>query len=133
MTPYTKTLIGHLTKVETGSLCARLVEDDEGRLPRISVNGEDDMRAQPGSYVAIIQGDVRILAVITSLTETHEPGGTTSFRTIQLIPLGEIVIVVVNQPQVTRWLISPYRRKGRPPAALVLAVLARPCRHQACS
>ncbi len=91
MTPYTKTLIGHLTKVETGSLSARLVEDNEGRLPRISIDGEDDMRAQPGSYVAIIQGDIRILAVITSITETHEPGSTTSFRTIQLIPLGEIV------------------------------------------
>ena len=67
MTPYTKTLIGHLTNVEVGALSARLIEDHEGRLPRISADGDDDMRARPGSYVAIIQSDVRILAVITSI------------------------------------------------------------------
>ncbi|MDH3979201.1 MAG: ATP-binding protein [Gammaproteobacteria bacterium] len=91
MTPYTKTLVGHLTNVETGSLSARLVEDNEGRLPRISADGDDDMRAQPGSYVAIIQGDIRILAVITSICEMPDPNGSGSCRSIQLIPLGEIV------------------------------------------
>jgi DNA helicase HerA-like ATPase len=91
MTPYTKTLIGHLTKVETGSLSARLFEDDEGRLPRIPANGNDDMRAQPGSYVAIVQANIRILAVITSISEVPDPNGSGSCRMIQLIPLGEIV------------------------------------------
>ena len=91
MTPYTKTLIGQLTRVEVGSLSARLVEDHEGRLPRISVDEEDDMRARPGSYVAIIQSDVRILAIITSISEQPDPNGSGSCRVIQLIPLGEIV------------------------------------------
>ena len=91
MTPYTKTLIGHLTKVETGSLSARLVEDDEGRLPRISASGDDDMRAQPGSYVAIVQANIRILAVITTISEVPDPDGSGSCRMIHLIPLGEIV------------------------------------------
>ena len=91
MTPYTKTLIGHLTRIETGSMSARLVEDNEGRLPRISASSDGDLYGQPGSYVAIIQGDIKILAVITSIGEIRDPAGDGSCRSIQLIPLGEIV------------------------------------------
>ena len=69
MTPYTKTLIGHLTKVEAGALSATLVGAEEGRLPRISLKDEVRMDGQPGSYVAITQGDIKLLALVTSITE----------------------------------------------------------------
>jgi DNA helicase HerA-like ATPase len=91
MTPYTKTLIGHLTRIATGAMTARLVENDEGRLPRIPAGGSDDLLGQPGSYVAIIQGEIKLLAVITSIDEIPDPSGRGSRRYIQLIPLGEIV------------------------------------------
>lgn len=90
MTPYTKTLIGHLTKVETGSFTARLVADNEGRLPRISTGDGPDLNGQPGSYVAIIQGEIRLLAMITSISEVPAASGQGSCKAIQLIPLGEI-------------------------------------------
>ena len=91
MTPYTKTLIGHLTRIETGSMTARLADGNEGRLPRISTSRDDELIGQPGSYVAIIQGDIKILAVITSIGEIPSHSGNGSCRSIQLIPLGEIV------------------------------------------
>lgn len=90
MTPYTKTLIGHLTRVEAGSLAARLLEASEGRLPRISIKGEQDLSGQPGSYVSIVQGDIKLLAVVTSISETPASGNTGTGKTINLIPLGEI-------------------------------------------
>ena len=90
MTPYTKTLIGHLTSVEAGALSARLVEDNEGRLPRISVPKDSDMSGQPGSYVAIIQGDIKLLAIVTSITEVPSSHGSGTSRIITLIPAGEV-------------------------------------------
>jgi len=90
MTPYTKTLIGHLTRVEAGSLSARLLEAGEGRLPRISIKGEQDFSGQPGSYVSIVQGDIKLLAVVTSIAETPASSGTGTGKTINMIPLGEI-------------------------------------------
>lgn len=90
MTPYTKTLIGHLTHVEAGSLTARLLDASEGRLPRISIKGEQDLSGQPGSYVSIIQGDIKLLAVVTSISEIPAASGSGTGKAIQLIPLGEI-------------------------------------------
>jgi DNA helicase HerA-like ATPase len=92
MTPYTKTLIGHLTRVEAGALSARLVEDNEGRLPRISVPNDSDMSGQPGSYVAIIQGDIKLLAIVTSIEEvlSGNESGAGRNRIITLIPVGEV-------------------------------------------
>lgn len=91
MTPYTKTLIGHLTSISTGAMTARMVEDNEGRLPRIRSGNENELYGQPGSYVAIIQGDIRLLAVITTIDEVPAPSGTGLSRVIHMIPLGEIV------------------------------------------
>ncbi len=91
MTPYTKTLIGHLTNIATGAMTARLLEKNEGRLPRIPAGGKEELLGQPGSYVAIIQGDIKLLAVITSIGEAPDSSGRGTSRYIQLIPLGEIV------------------------------------------
>ena len=98
MTPYTKTLIGQVTSVETGLFTARLIEDNEGRLPRISTGKDVNPVGQPGSHVAIIQNGIKILALITSITETggETPSGPLSKqvaakkKVITLAPLGEI-------------------------------------------
>jgi len=90
MTPYTKTLIGHLTSVEAGALTARLIEADEGRLPRIATPRETDLSGQPGSYVAIIQGDIKLLAIVTKIAEVPSTQSVGTDRSIALIPVGEV-------------------------------------------
>jgi len=89
MTPYTKTLIGQITSVETGAFEATLVESDEGRLPRIA-NTDSDLAGQPGSYVAIIQGDIKILAMVKSMRTISAANSNRSPKSVKLIPLGEI-------------------------------------------
>ena len=90
MTPYTKTLIGHLTKVETGALEATLIEANESRLPRIESRNDCDMNGQPGSYVAITQGDIKLLAIVRSMQEITAASGSGPRKAIKLIPLGEV-------------------------------------------
>lgn len=98
MTPYTKTLIGQITSVKTGAFSAMLIEDDEGRLPRISTRNDKKLPGQPGSHVAIIQNGIKLLALVTSITETGEessPGPLAKKtpgkkKTLTLVPLGEI-------------------------------------------
>jgi len=97
MTPYTKTLIGHITRVEAGSFTARMLDASEGRLPRISIKGEKDLSGQPGSYVSIVQGDIKLLAVVTSITEVPASGNTAASKSINMIPLGEITTSGVFQ------------------------------------
>jgi len=90
MTPYTKTLIGHVTKVETGAFEATLAEANEGRLPRIATASDSDMSGQPGSFVAIIQGSIKLLALVKSIQEIPAAGGNGTRKSIKLIPLGEV-------------------------------------------
>ena len=90
MTPYTKTLIGHVTKVETGALEATLVEANEGRLPRIAIQSDSDMSGQPGSFVAITQGDIKLLAVVKSIQVIAAANANGTRKSIKLIPLGEV-------------------------------------------
>jgi DNA helicase HerA-like ATPase len=90
MTPYTKTLIGQITRVETGALEATLVEANEGRLPRIAIKHDSDMSGQPGSYVAITQGNIKLLAIVKSIQEIPAANGNGTRKHIKLIPLGEV-------------------------------------------
>jgi len=90
MTPYTKTLIGQVTRVETGKLEAMLVEANEGRLPRIAIQQDTDMSGQPGSYVAITQGNIKLLAIVRSIQEVPAASGNGTRKHIKLIPLGEV-------------------------------------------
>jgi len=106
MTPYTKTLIGHLTKVEPGALSATLLEADEGRLPRIPTSPATDMNGQPGSYVAITQGNIKLLAVVTSIGEIPAPNGQGTRKSINLIPLGEVSRGHVFQSGITNYPVT---------------------------
>jgi hypothetical protein len=98
MTTYTNTRIGKITEVRPGQFSATLHEDSDGNLPMIMAGGKQIHIGQPGSYVAITQGTVRVLAMVTGMVETNT--GDTSERltsrtsskqrTVSLIPLGEI-------------------------------------------
>ena len=98
MTPYTKTLIGQITSVKTGAFGAILIEDNEGRLPRISPEKDTNLTGQPGSHVAIIQNGIKLLALVTSITESGEEPSTNPLlkqatgkrKSITLVPIGEI-------------------------------------------
>ena len=76
--------------VETSSLEATLVANNEGRLPRIATESDGDMSGQPGSYVAITQGDIKLLATVKSMREVPGENGNASRKSVKLIPLGEV-------------------------------------------
>ncbi|MFV1973220.1 MAG: ATP-binding protein [Thiohalobacterales bacterium] len=98
MTTYSNTRIGRITEVRPGQFSASLDEDSDGNLPMITVGGQRIPVGQPGSYVAITQGNIRVLAMVSAMVE--KPGGDVSERltsrtsskqrTVSLIPLGEI-------------------------------------------
>lgn len=98
MTTYTNTRIGQITGVRPGQFSATLDEDSDGHLPVITVNGEEIPVGQPGSYVAIVQGNIRILAMVSEMAEKEsaEPPnaltgqGQGAVHTVSLLPLGEI-------------------------------------------
>jgi DNA helicase HerA-like ATPase len=98
MTTFSNTRIGQITEVRPGQFSATLNEDSDGNLPMITVGSQQIPVGQPGSYVAITQGNIRVLAMVTAMVEKHS--GDTSERltsrtsgkqrTVSLIPLGEI-------------------------------------------
>lgn len=64
-----KTVIGYVVDVQGNQLTASLVEDDQGRAPTVTIGDEDILVGQLGSYVAIRQHDVNIIAIVTRMTE----------------------------------------------------------------
>lgn len=97
------TIIGNIIDVQGGSLTAALIEDEQGRTPTITIGDEDIYIGQIGSYVSIHQGVVKILALVTRMTEQEklaplEPvtGSSEAVRMsyakriIVLVPLGTI-------------------------------------------
>ncbi len=98
-----KTVIGYVVDVQGNQLTASLVEDDQGHAPTVTIGDEDILVGQIGSYVAIRQNDVNIIAIVTRMTEQEAlaaptietPGEDTarlSFakRVAQLMPIGSI-------------------------------------------
>lgn len=84
-------------------LTASLVEDDQGRAPTVTIGDEDILVGQIGSYVAIRQNDVSIIAIVTRMTEQEAlaaptietPGEDTARlpfakRIARLTPIGSI-------------------------------------------
>ncbi len=100
-----KTVIGYVVDVQGNQLTASLVEDDQGRAPTITIGDEDILVGQLGSYVAIRQNDVNIVAVVTRMTEQEAlaaptietPGEDTARlpfakRIARLTPIGSICV-----------------------------------------
>lgn len=97
------TVIGYVVDVRGGSLTVNLAEDEQGKVPVITIGDEDILVGQPGSYVAVWQGAIKILALVTRMTESEKmpplaPGETGedairvtfAHRVIALVPLGTI-------------------------------------------
>ena len=63
------TVIGYIVDVQGGLLTATLIEDEQGRVPTITIGDEDILVGQIGSYVAIRQNDINIIAIVTRMTE----------------------------------------------------------------
>lgn len=98
------TVIGYVVDVQANMLTASLVEDEQGRAPTITIGDEDIPVGQIGSYVAIRQSDVNIVAIVSRMTEQEAlaaptietPGEDTarlSFakRIARLTPIGSIL------------------------------------------
>ena len=99
----TNTLIGNIIDVQGGSLAAALIEDEQGQAPTITIGDEDIYIGQIGSYVSIQQGEVKILGLVTRMTEQEKlapaeagTGGAEAVRMsfakriVNLVPLGTI-------------------------------------------
>lgn len=97
------TVIGYVVDVQGTGLTVSLIEDDQGRTPTVTIGDEDILVGQIGSYVAIRQNDIHIIAMVTRMTEQEAlasptittPGEDTarlSFakRVARLTPIGSI-------------------------------------------
>jgi hypothetical protein len=98
------TVIGHVVDVQGNLLMATLVEDEQGRAPTVTIGDEDVLVGQLGSYVAIKQNDVHLIAVVTRMTEQEALAAPTietpgddaarlpfAKRVARLTPVGSII------------------------------------------
>ena len=99
------TVIGYVVDVQGSMLTALLVEDEQGHAPTVTIGDEDVQVGQIGSYVAIRQNDVHIIAIVTRMTEQEAlaaptietPGEDTARlpfakRIARLTPIGSIKV-----------------------------------------
>lgn len=98
------TVIGHVVDVQGNLLMATLVEDEQGHAPTVTIGDEDVLVGQLGSYVAIRQNEVNLIAIVTRMTEQEALAGATietpgddtarlpfAKRIARLTPVGSIV------------------------------------------
>ncbi len=64
-----RTVIGYIVDVQGNALTATLVEDEQGHAPTVTIGDEDVVVGRIGSYVAIRQNAVNIIAMVTRMTE----------------------------------------------------------------
>jgi hypothetical protein len=97
------TTIGYVVDVQGNLITATLVDDEQGHAPTVTIGDEDILVGQLGSYVAIQQSDVHVIAMVTRMTEqealalsTIETVGEESARlpfakrTARLTPIGSV-------------------------------------------
>ena len=97
------TLIGHIIDVQGGSLIASLTEDEQGESPAVTIGDEDILVGQIGSYVEVRQGSLKLLALLTRMSEQEKlapplptPAGEEptrlpfANRTVWLVPIGTV-------------------------------------------
>jgi len=103
MPEQSSTLIGHVIDIQGNILTASLIEDEQGRPPKVTIGDEDILVGQLGSYVSVIQGNIKILALITRMTEQEKLPPLTqgdssadsirlsyAQRIVNLVPIGSI-------------------------------------------
>ena len=99
------TVIGHIVDVQGNLLMATLVEDEQGQAPTVTIGDEDVLVGQPGSYVAVKQNDVHIVAIVTRMSEQEALAAPTietpgddaarlpfAKRIARLTPIGSILL-----------------------------------------
>lgn len=99
-----RNVIGYVIDVQGNLLVATLVEDDQGRAPIVTIGDEDVLVGQLGSYVAVRQNDVQLIAIVTRMTEQEALAAPTietpgddaarlpfAKRIARLTPVGSIV------------------------------------------
>ncbi len=104
MSDSTNTLIGHIVDVQGDLLMAALAEDEQGRVPTVTIGDEDVLVGQLGSYVAVRQNLVHLIAIVSRMTEQESlavptietPGDTPARlpfakRLARLTPVGSII------------------------------------------
>jgi len=69
MSDIPNTVIGHVVDVQGNLLMATLVEDEQGHAPTVTIGDEDLLVGQLGSYVAVKQNDVHLIAIVTRMIE----------------------------------------------------------------
>lgn len=74
-------LVGHVIDVQGNQLTATLIEDEQGRVPTVTIGDQDILVGQLGSYVVVRQGPVEVVAMVTRMSE-HEILGTQEITTV---------------------------------------------------
>ena len=100
----TNTVIGYVVDVQGILLMATLVEDEQGHAPTVTIGDEDVLVGQLGSYVAVRQNDVHLIAIVTRMTEQEALSAPTietpgddaarlpfAKRIARLTPVGSII------------------------------------------
>lgn len=101
MSPTNETLVGYVMDVRGDGLTANLLADEQESTPKVTVGDEDILVGQLGSYVSVQQGPIKILCLVTRITEQEKladanaaspeaPVITYAQRTISLIPIGTV-------------------------------------------
>lgn len=96
-----ETLVGHVVDVRGDGLTANLLADQQESAPKVTVGDEDILVGQLGSYVSVRQGAIKILCLVSRMTEQEKladantatpdaPVVTYAQRTISLIPIGTV-------------------------------------------
>ena len=127
------TVIGYVVDVQGDLLMATLVEDEQGHAPTVTIGDEDVLVGQIGSYVAVKQNEVYLIAIVTRMTEQEAlaaptietPGDDTARlpfakRIARLTPVGSIV----ENGQFERG-VTQYPTTGAEVHAIGLADVAR--------
>jgi uncharacterized protein len=84
-----RTLVGHLVEVTGADFVARLVGEEDGFKPEITM-GKDTVRVgQVGSYMLVSQAGFRLLVMVESMWQEQAPGDEI-IRMVRVSPLGEL-------------------------------------------
>lgn len=96
------TMIGHVTDVQSGSISIRLSETDKDSAMIKTIGDEDILIGQVGSYIMVVQENVKILTTIIRITEhekflpkdtagnTNAINESISSRNLVVVPVGSI-------------------------------------------
>ena len=97
------TLIGYVIDVRGNAMVVSLLDEEQGAAPVVTVGDEDVLVGQIGSYVLVAQAAVRILCIVTRITEQEKllestlakgadelPALGSAKRALVLVPIGAV-------------------------------------------